>query len=90
MGDFGWPSGPELGLHAEEACVAAATCGTPDFSTPSCASPIPTRFQPIPGWGLLGGDFVTGKQPRLGVVINHDVAPRIIEDQIVSIPFACL
>ncbi len=35
-------------------------------------------------------DFVAGQQARLGVLINNDVAPRLIEDRIVSVPFAWL
>lgn len=47
-----------------------------------------SSFEPRELRGLK--DFVAGQQARLGIVINNDVAPRLIEEKIVGIPFACL
>lgn len=35
-------------------------------------------------------DFVAEHQCRMGIIINNDLAPRLYDENLVSVPFACL
>jgi len=54
--------------------------------------PIGIKYaQTVPSRQLRGlKDFVRERQCRFGIVINNDESPRLYDEKIIGIPFACL
>jgi predicted AAA+ superfamily ATPase len=54
--------------------------------------PIEIKYaQTVPSRQLRGlKDFVRERRCRLGIVINNDETPRLYDEKIIGIPFACL